>query len=786
MSIQAKIEGIKVKRATLFLPKIEKRLQYLEEIEKQIDSLDSLMLVIRSQCDAKQGPYYSILANDLEMEKNLNHVSTKEVKELLSETKKELERLKQRFSRKSISLQVFGMAGSGKSTFIQSVTGLSNDVVLASEGGHCTGVSSFIYNADHFETRVYLYTRAELLKVFNKSLSVLERNFAPSKEPKLLQEFSDIKNFELSQVGLPNKIEGHMSVMKYVQNYDLINNLLSGKDAEGQPLQGIQQDKEGRYHIVISNPVDVQKWVAQHNGHHASESEYLAYLNYLAVDHVDIFKKFNYEDVGDIVLMDNVGLGDSTSDVSTEEHMYQAIADNSDAVILLYQPKPNSGWRGEQDDINKRLNNIRYTDVYHDEERMDVNELYFLLNMRATAGNDNSSDCPEVEKAFKKVPYERKETILTANASDKESVRMNAIEPILRQLTDHLVSIDARKIVHANELGLKLYSSFQELAKNVAKVVSGKMKEESNQLNKFRKLYENLDYSNELKKLDNLYAEQKDKWCPEVKNSIEDVIATLTKLIDKPEVIQVDVEKGKEATNAIFEKYVKRFRNRIYEAFAGVNTGVLIPLQDKVKGMLTNILFTNAKFGMIPLQNYAIEDGPSQEWLKAFIEEKIDRDEYPKMYEMFHFVLDYKLNIQGLIEYNVAKCLNTIDKHNSEFKTMNPITGVSDQQHAKKIWSEIVSRASSIQNKMRIWRDNFSLIPSHSFYARISMFRDMMVEDSLAEEELYSFYSDNRMAIWREVFASMTQETEAFGKWNEESKSITDLCVKNEFITKTD
>ena len=261
MSIQAKIEEIKVKRASLFLPKIEMRLQYLEKVEKQIENLDSLMSLIQSQCDAKQGPYYNMLVNDAGMEMRGGGVSTSEVKKLLADTKKELERLKQRFTRKSISLQVFGMAGSGKSTFIQSITGLSNDVVLASEGGHCTGVSSFIYNADHFETRVYLYTRSELLGVFNKSLSILEEKYAPTQDPKLLQDFAAIKTFELANVGLPNTMEGRMSVMKYVQNYDLINNLLSGKDAEGQPLQGLHQNDKGRYYIVISNPEEVQKWV---------------------------------------------------------------------------------------------------------------------------------------------------------------------------------------------------------------------------------------------------------------------------------------------------------------------------------------------------------------------------------------------------------------------------------------------------------------------------------------------------------------------------------------------
>lgn len=782
MPIQQSIEDIKTIREQEFLPKIEKRLEHLEKLKKQVESLDNLMTVIQTQRDEKQGPYYNILANDAGMEMRLDQVSTTEVKTLLDKTKSELERLKKRFSRKSISLQVFGMAASGKSTFIQSVTGLSNDVVLAGEGDHCTGVSSFIYNSDHFEARVYLYTRKELLDIFNKSLQKLEDDYkVPSK---LIHDFSAIRTFKLSDVGLPEKTtEDFMSVMKYVENYELINNLLSGRDKDGKRLNGLQDTDDGRYCIVITKPADVQKWVAQHNGHRKDDDEYVAYSNYMAVDRVDIYQRFNYDDAGDIVLMDNVGLGDPQSDVSTEDHMYQAIAENSDAVILLYQPTPGPV-RGEVSDINTRLNNLRYVDVYHGEERMDLNELYLVCNNVIKEGFDNSESCIEAKNYLSGPKYKRKETILITNAIDKEDVRINAVEPILIQLTNNLGKIDARKITKANELGTKLYAAFQDLAKKVANVVSGSMKQGSNELQKFRTLYStDLSHTNELKKLDNKYALNKDNACPEVKDSIENVIASLTKLIDRPKVIQVDVEKGILSTNQIFEKYAKIFRNRIYDAFARVNTDVLIPLQDKVKDSLTSILFTNAKFGKIPLQDYAIEDGPSQEWLKAFIDEKISNDTYPKMYEMLHFILDYRLNIQGLIEYHVAKCLNTIDKHNSEFRTLNPITGVTDEQHAKKIWSEIVSRATTIQNKMRLWRDEFSLIPSHSFYARISMFRDMMVDDLAAEEELYNFYSENRMSIWRDEFAKLIQVSEAFGNWNEESKALTDLCVKNEFVT---
>lgn len=782
--IKTKIQEIIDYRKENRLPLIMSKIAFVDTLLEKVDNLDVLINEIKNQCKTKSGPYYSILASDPGMELRIQHVSTEDVRTAITELKRELTRLSTRFSRNSISLQVFGMAGSGKSTFIQSVTGLNNDVVLASEGGHCTGVSSYIYNSDHFEARVYLYSAEDLLLLFNKNLETLEKKFNPVVAPSLLRFFSEIQNFKLENVGLPSAMDGRLSVMKYVENFQLISNLVAGRDAMGQPLSSLKQDSEGRKYIEITDSSQVQQWVAQHNGYHTSDPNYKAYLNYLAVDRVDIYQKFSFEDAGNIVLMDNVGLGDASNDVSTEQHMYQAIADNSDAVILLYQPKPNSGWRGEEDSINSRLNNIRFKNVYQSIERMSVHELYFLLNKRETPGFDNSKDCPEVIAAFRAQPYERKETILIANAADQESTRINAIEPILAQLMAHIDSIDERMVENVNVFGEKLYISYKILSDSVAKVISGSMKQGSNELKKFRELYKtDLTYSNELKILDNKYYQDKDKPCSAVKDNIEEVIVKLTKLIDKPEVIVADVAKGDKSTNQLLEKYCKIFRNRIYAAYDDINTNVLLPLQNQVKDSLISILFENARMGRIPLQGYAIEDGASQEWLQTFINEKVDIDVYPHMHYMLNFILGYEISIEGLMEYNVARCLDTLDKNSASFKTMAPLQGISDAQQAKKIWSEIVSRTSAIQIEMRRWRDDFSLIPSHSFYARVSMFRDLMVDDTdtRVSEELYNFYSENRMSIWRNEFVGMMQEAEAFGSWNEVSKEITDLCKKNSF-----
>lgn len=40
------------------------------------------------------------------------------------------------------------------------------------------------------------------------------------------------------------------------------------------------------------------------------------------------------------------------------------------------------------------------------------------------------------------------------------------------------------------------------------------------------------------------------------------------------------------------------------------------------------------------------------------------------------------------------------------------------------------------------------------------------------------------MSIWRNEFAGMVQEQEAFGNRNAESAAITNLCKKNSFVFK--
>ena len=782
--IKEQVDGIIRKRKEERLPRIQKSIAFLRTVDERISNLENLIGTIRCQCEQKQGPYYQMLLADPAMESRFSAVSTSYLRQLIRCQISKLENLEKRFSREAVQIAFVGYERQGKSRFLQSISGLSNSVIPAYSGTSCTGTVSVIHNVDSgFKAKIEFYTLAEFLEIMNDKLKTFfpERTFYLNSVQGLktldLPEFNAGTNIELANqyekfingyvnhaddfaelIGsAPKILTDEKLVIKHVAQYEEFDTIPSGED----PSLFFEKDKtddNGRpYKVFVKN-----------------------YYKYLAVKSANIYTHFPTLDDAKIVLVDTIGLGDSTDATRIEEEMFRVLREDCDAAVDVFKPDSQGGG------FNQQQSNILTKIGTELRSREPHKWLLYVINRVECIKGRNTENIEKIKEAvrnsFMKLDSRPVADVLDINGADPEQVNNLLVVPLMEIVLKNLEDIDLNYIEDVNRSGSLLYQEYKLFNESVGRVISGALKQGSNEMKQFRTLYERLTYSHELKILDASYYAKKDAPCDEVKTSLEQVISTVTKLIDKPTVIMEDVARGKDATNAILEKYIKIFRTRIYDAFNRVNVNVLLPLQEEVKLSLARILFVDAKLGSIPLQEYAIEDGPSMDWLNTFIKEKVDKEEYPRIYSILKFVTDYQLNIQGLIEYNVAKCLNTIDPTSSEFKVMSPITGVSDMSHATKIWSEIVNRTAVIQSLMREWRDDFSLIPSHSFYARISMFRDMMVDDVETEKELYDFYAENRMTIWRSEFTSMMQQADAFGAWNGESDAIANLCFKKSFI----
>lgn len=717
---------------------IAEKVKFLRNLQADLASYNKL----RSQIIDDKGelieasPFAPQLIRHPEMLSNIRYATTETLDLYIAEQIVRLERLQKRFARQSLSLQVFGLAGSGKSTFIQSVSGLDDDVVLTSAGDHCTGVSSYIYNAPSFKAEVYFYTRKELLDIFNTALTALqEENKIPLKT---IDGFEQIASFVPKDYGLnPEDLET-MNLMQYVQNYDLLVKWA------GHEMKPIDDKKE------------VTQFVAQHNGTLTSDPKHVKYFNYLAVKYVNIYHPFNYKEAGQIVLMDTVGLGSAVNDASTEMNMYQAIADNSDVVILLYSPKSDGGWRGEEKEIYERMDKLRFMDKSHKEERIDKNTFFFLLNERHTPKTNNSQDCEEMSNKFKG-ELRKKETILQADLHDAKQCTERVMVPILNQLTEHIEEIDTSLVTKAEKEGERLYAEYMALLKNISSVLVS-APDTDNAIG-FNKLFNDL-FNRDIKDkmlavLDNV-KQNRTQPCVEMginltKLSNRDSIPMY--LQDVTSVIERGIEFHKNFP-AIYAEAAITLRHSIPEHFRQIDVDMHQKIEERKEEVLS-VLANTGRLKMLVKK----EDGMSYiEWMQRFIETILDPVEYPHFYKSVQDLIAFTIDTNGMLLYRIIKHLNNFDDFNIaqtvEKDDIPDMINYHLRTHLREAFDAIKPEL-----------DEFTAIPNESIYYCIEAFYLSLCLYPECEQELYKMLYRYRHQVWREEFEATQATTIAFEEW---------------------
>jgi len=123
----------------------------LQSLDNGLAELSGYLPKIHTKCDSEK---LSQLENDLT-----------DCRSQLRDCWADLEQLCSRFSRNTFNIGIVGNAGQGKSTFLQTLTGLSNDEIPAAPGvQHCTGAPSIIVNDTEVFAEVEFYTVEEFLK----------------------------------------------------------------------------------------------------------------------------------------------------------------------------------------------------------------------------------------------------------------------------------------------------------------------------------------------------------------------------------------------------------------------------------------------------------------------------------------------------------------------------------------------------------------------------------------------------------------------------------------------
>lgn len=761
------------------LQRIESKISSLKNVQTKIEELDALIACVQKELDTQQGKYFNLMAADPESTIRFKEVSTKNALNKINKTLMELENLKARFSREAIRIAFIGRERQGKSTFLKTITGLSNKIIPAYSGNSCTGAVSVIHNSDKpLSVRVEYYSTPEFISIVQEKLN----NFFGIGTYRI-GRLEDITNLSipenLSGVASAKQISEFEKFKDSVINHYNDYSYLIGKgkctyNNEDEIAQHVAQYEE--FPVQVEDSV----WVRKEDGKDIYQK---SYYKYVAVKSVDIYAPFKVDTTKKIELVDTIGLGNSSDTPKVESEMFRVLREDCDAAVNLFRPENIAAYPDVQVNLLDKLwENLS--------DREPSKWVVYVIN-KVTKGNlVNDSAISELKKNIHKLldnKIDRKPVawVRDVMGDDLTSVSSDLITPLLTLVAENLDSLDNALMLQADELSNEAYNECLQLVKSANAVTSSSTTLTANKLLLFdQQLYETLiaSFGRALNQIDDLgYAKKKDQSCDKLQQAYQNIIDNIGDYIPTPDGICEQFITGANLTpTQVFEEHVEQLRNDIFAAFENVNTEVLIPLQEQVKCELIKILYEQGKMKSLPV-NVPLENENYIEWLKALMSCHIDKDTYPSLHNALNFILDYQINIEGLVEYNVTRALYVIDRTNEEYIPYIGSYSNDFRQKADNVWQELVNRISPLQERMRRWIGDFTMIPSHSFYSRVHKFHVKLTTDKDGKNDLRKFYINNMGLIWAQEIIDADQAEIAFGDWTDRVKSLQEVVTYNNF-----
>jgi energy-coupling factor transporter ATP-binding protein EcfA2 len=334
----------------------------------------------------------------------------------------QLQRLQQRFSRPTLNIGVVGWTGQGKSTFLQSLSGLSDNEIPAHKGGACTAVRSKIEHHDgDINAIVTLHNRDSFLK---EVITPYYEKLGLGIPPQTLDEFANLP-FPNPPNGITNQnMYDHLRYDYYLplRNY---RSLLESEARE----------------IVLTKKEEIAQYVVQKR----DSNKRLITFNHLAVREVKISCRFSKTEVKKLALIDVPGLGDTR--LGDEDLMLQTLGKEIDIVLFLKKPDGDRFlWKHEDTNLYEKAS----------QSLPDFHKRVFLV-LNHKPESQNLDACRDLRDNVGKMVFVRREIANCANLDEANRV----LEVILQYLNDNIQTIEQNYAqIRQNNL-IALYQAIQ-------------------------------------------------------------------------------------------------------------------------------------------------------------------------------------------------------------------------------------------------------------------------------------------------------------------------------------
>lgn len=644
-----------------------------------------------------------------------------------------------RFDRDSLNVATVGRARQGKSTFLQAVGNLGNDIIPAFDAGDCTGAVSVIHNDPAMESgqvRVELTFRSkdELLEIVKGYIGNISQEYLAENS----LEYDSIAYISIPD--LEHCIEpgdsGRTIQLEHLRR--IVNDFNGTSDSRSEPIRNLC----GRGSMTLSDPDQIRRFVAQNNGRSEEDPLRENYYSYLAVRRAEIYCHF-FADVGKLVLVDTIGLGDTQYGI--EGAMLDTVDKQCDAAIVV--TKPDSGIKDQDQRLYELLRDrfkLRDTSKW----------LFYLANLQR-GFNDNAVDSFANSVKQKNFAVAGCKKI---DSKNQEMVRSEFLLPMLQTLVSNMEDIDRDYMSELEQQCAQLHqrltaviSTFpQPESMNYETSVGLEVAKEG------KRCYARL--TSELAKHVSWWYTQRNKPNATLWNRVKDILNNFESILPSEEDLQrVLDESGTMIGSDLWQTPLNYVRNEITDQFIAID-GLMEQETLQFKNAIVNDLYrtlTNLGGGRTESAEESQEENQVDqvEWLWEVMSKLIsDKPEYIQIYKAFQFLHQFEFNVRAQMIQEVRYQLSIINPMTTDYY-MQPNYVFSKIDAGKAVHFYLTSRLAVLEDNLRNSLAKMNRMPNQAFYAAAEEFYDRLTFASDFKNGTFVDMSE----VWGEFFTEYSR-----------------------------
>jgi energy-coupling factor transporter ATP-binding protein EcfA2 len=720
-------------RATQIAKIINQRQGMIKDIEPVEENLKNLILAMRKLEDKRQKIIPQVRESGVPSSLETIEFSAS-ILALKSEYDK-LKNLKTRFSNSTLNIGVVGRMGQGKSTLLQSLTGLPDDIIPARQGKACTAARSTIYHRPEgeIEARVAFHTEESFLEeIILPYFEKLNLNPKPS-------TINDFENLSLTS-SININADRATDTTIYERLYkDYYLGLGSYRKLLDRLPETVKREK-------------IQKYVSQNR----DEQNNLIDYEHLAVRHVEIFCGFPKADIGRIALVDVPGLGDFK--LGDEKLMLETLGKEVDVVLFVSKPgNDRYGWETQD------------TDLY-DNAATALNDLadraFMVLNLHDSGQNLRGCESQKADVDNRSVRMGLAKPCIIANCAS-DNANNEVLEPVLKYLETEITELDKKYASSCQKRLIKLHKQIKHELKKASEV----MQQFANEKKKFREHFTGKngdsglwkEIQNGLGKLLDRLRQERETEDTEFKKRVEE---TLTKCKSDTGILSVqEIESqryapGREA--ALYLRYLEEVRAHLSRHFLSLD-GDLQQSLEAVKSEVKKVLAEEGK-----LKNLSDTEGST-----FFME---IATELPDLSESnlrlgFKTLGEFNLSFSGKIQRLIRPHLEVIvPKINTTLTSLEEtVTSeaqkIHNQSEAQKIHNQLKHIHAQVINACEKELMKLSSEPNQIAYYMVEDFLDRVLYARGVQNEWDDFIWENRQKVWSE-FKLLGERVQVKQEWD--------------------